>query len=209
KRWPFLGLAAACVIVALFGWGIYYSRAAQLERQVSGRLEQKIDLMRRVEVQMNQVRKETAALDAVATPLLSAVSERTFWTELLEDLNTRLPKEDIWITELAGTSAGRPLTIGASRPGTSELSASPTPINGRSAAIERTLDGLLVRGLYMFNPRQQEVAVDYFRNLTNSPFFAIDPNNQAKALKPTTPTSSEWAFPYELHLDLKKPVKLP
>ena len=152
-----------------------------------------------------QVRQEPAQQDVP----VQVISEEEQKKLAALDLNMRLPKEDIWITELAGTSAGRPLTIGASRPGTSELSASPTPINGRSAAIERTLDGLLVRGLYMFNPRQQEVAVDYFRNLTNSPFFAIDPNNQAKALKPTTPTSSEWAFPYELHLDLKKPVKLP
>jgi hypothetical protein len=53
------------------------------------------------------------------------------------------------------------------------------------------------------------VVVDYFRNLASSPWFAIDLNNQAKAIKPTTPNNSEWAFPYELRLDLKKPVPLP
>jgi hypothetical protein len=37
----------------------------------------------------------------------------------------------------------------------------------------------------------------------------IDPKNQARYLKPTTPTNTEWAFPYELRLDLKKPVPLP
>jgi hypothetical protein len=66
-----------------------------------------------------------------------------------------------------------------------------------------------VRGLYLFNPRQQEIVVDYFRNLVESPWFALDPKNQAKAIKPTTPNNTEWAFPYELRLDLKKPVPLP
>jgi hypothetical protein len=66
-----------------------------------------------------------------------------------------------------------------------------------------------VRGLYLFNPKQQEVVVDYFKNLVDSPWFAIDPKNQAKVLKPTTPNNTEWAFPYELRLDLKKPVPLP
>jgi len=51
--------------------------------------------------------------------------------------------------------------------------------------------------------------VDYFRNLVGSPFFAIDPNDQARAIKPSTPTNTEWAFPYELHLDLRKPVEIP
>jgi hypothetical protein len=66
-----------------------------------------------------------------------------------------------------------------------------------------------VRGLYLFNPKQQDVVVDYFRNLVGSPYFSIDPNNQARVMKPSTPNNTEWAFPYELHLDLRKPLKLP
>jgi hypothetical protein len=66
-----------------------------------------------------------------------------------------------------------------------------------------------VRGLYLFSPKQEEVVVDYFRNLVGSRFFSIDPNNQARVIKPTTPNDTEWAFPYELHLDLRKPVQLP
>ena len=51
--------------------------------------------------------------------------------------------------------------------------------------------------------------VDYFRTWSSSPYFAIDPNNQSEVIKPTTPNNTEWAFPYELRLDLKKPVTLP
>jgi len=50
--------------------------------------------------------------------------------------------------------------------------------------------------------------VDYFRNLTGSPWFAIDQANQANYIKPTTPNDTEWAFPYELRLDLRKPIRL-
>jgi hypothetical protein len=94
--------------------------------------------------------------------------------------------------------------------------ASPTPA-GSPAAPRRgpspkpagpAIDGLLVRGLYLSNPRQQEVVVEFFRNLVSSPFLAIDANNQSRVMKPSTPTKTEWAYPYELHLDLKKPLKL-
>ena len=71
------------------------------------------------------------------------------------------------------------------------------------------IDGLLIRGLYLWNARQQEVVVDYFKNLVGSPFFKIDLKNQQKVIKPTMPNNNEWAFPYELQLDLKQPLPLP
>jgi hypothetical protein len=58
-------------------------------------------------------------------------------------------------------------------------------------------------------PKQQEVVVDYFRNLTGSPWFNIDPDNQSRVIKPSMPTNTEWAFPYELRLELRRPLPLP
>ena len=72
------------------------------------------------------------------------------------------------------------------------------------------IDGVNVRGLYMYNPKQQEIVVDYFRNLAGSPFFNINPNKPEIVIKSTSvPNDTEWAFPYELQLDLRKPVKMP
>jgi hypothetical protein len=89
----------------------------------------------------------------------------------------------------------------------------PAPAVARSTtkgqANAAAVDGILLRGLYLFNPKQQEVVVDYFRNLVGSPFFNVDPNNQARVIKSTIPNNTDWAFPYELRLELRKPVKLP
>ena len=214
RRRPFFILAAACFLLGLIGWGFYYTRAASVERKATERLAERVDVMRRVAAQMDTVRKQTTALDSVATPLSAAINDRTFWTEIIEDLNARLPKEKIWITQLVALSGGKPIGGGDLRPGRVEATpvptVTPTPAAGaRPAPVEPAIDGIFVRGLYLFNPKQQEVVVDFFRNLISSPFFAIDPNNQAKVIRPTTPNNTEWAFPYELRLDLKKPVKLP
>lgn len=210
RRRPYFVLAAACFVLGLLAWGAYYWRAAQTEERATTRLEEKVDAMRRIETQMSQVRKETAALDNLSAPLVGAINDRSFWPLVLEDLNARLPKADIWITELVPTSGGKPLGAPDSRAvvvGATPVP-SPSPRPGATPA-QPAIDGLLVRGLYLFNPKQQEVVVDYFRNLVESPWFAIDPKNQAKVIKPTTPNNTEWAFPYELRLDLKKPVPLP
>jgi len=217
RRRPFLIGAATCVIAALLGWSVFYMHAAGVLSAVKEQVDAKVATLRGFQTRIDGIRKEATTLDGVASPLLEALNARSFWPQLLEDLNARLPKENIWVTELIPLSNGKPV-IGAvtARPGAAAAAAEPaaTPITGARAAGGRAqggpaIDGLLIRGLYLWNARQQEVVVDYFKNLVGSPFFKIDPKNQQLVIKPTMPNNNEWAFPYELQLDLKQPLALP
>jgi type IV pilus assembly protein PilM len=214
RRRPFLIGTAGCVIAALLGWSIFYWHAGGVLRATKQQVDAKLETLRGFQGKLDGIRKDATSLDNIALPLLNAVKARSFWPQLLEDLNARLPKENIWVTELIPLSNGRPvigtpaLPEGAPQPATS----APTPItparpSGKGGGP--AIDGLLIRGLYLWNPRQQEVVVDYFKNLVGSPFFAIDPKNQQKVIKPTMPNNTEWAFPYELQLDLKESLSLP
>jgi len=210
RRRPFLIGAAACVIAALLGWSVFYMHAAGVLNAIKQQVDAKVSTLRGFQTPIDGIRKEATTLDSVASPLLDAVNARSFWPQLLEDLNARLPKENIWVTELVPLSNGKPVMGGAATtPGTAPAAAEPAaparPGAGRGPAI----DGLLIRGLYLWNARQQEVVVDYFKNLVGSPFFKIDPKNQQRVIKPTMPNNTEWAFPYELQLDLKQPLPLP
>jgi type IV pilus assembly protein PilM len=214
KRRPFFVAAAACFLLILLGWSAYYARAAGVIRQSAQALQERITPMQLTEKRFDSLKKQTASLDTVATPLITAINDHDFWPQILEDLNARLPEGEIWITELYATSGGKPLGVSGS-----QMAAAPTPPppsrpGTRSGARPSVpsgpaIDGITVHGLYMYNPKQQEVVVDYFRNLISSPLFNINPNNQAAVIKSTIPTDTEWAFPYELHLDLRKPVNLP
>src|SRR5881275_3260114 len=217
RRRPFFIGAAACVIAALLGWSVFYLHAAGVFWAVKQQVDAKVGTLRGFQTRIDGIRKDATAFDSVASPLLEGVNARSFWPQLLEDLNARLPKENIWVTELIPLSNGKPV-IGAvtARPGAAAPAAEPaaTPTTGARAAGGRAqggpaIDGLLIRGLYLWNARQQEVVVDYFKNLVGSPFFKIDPKNQQLAIKPTMPNNNEWAFPYELQLDLKQPLALP
>jgi type IV pilus assembly protein PilM len=216
RRRPFLIGAAACVTAALLGWSVFYLQAAGILRESKRQADAKVDSLRAFQTRIDAIRKDATTLDSFATPLVTAVNSRSFWPQLLEDLNTRLPKENIWITELVPLSNGKPiLGVGAAGRTTniSEPAATPItparPITGRIQTAGPAIDGLLIRGLYLWNARQQEVVVDYFNNLVGSPFFSIDPKNQQKVIKPTMPNNTEWAFPYELQLDFKQPLPLP
>ena len=213
KRRPFFIAAAACILLALLGWSAYYTRAAQVAQQTAQAMRQKNDSMRGPEAQLDKLKKQITALDNIATPLITAVNDRNFWPQILEDLNARLPEADIWITELAATSGGKLLGVPEKRAG--ETAPAPTPIVAGSpakggATAGKVIDGIMVRGLYLYNPKQQEIVVDYLRNLAKSPFFTIDPRTPERVIKSNSvPNDTEWAFPYELQLTLKKPVKMP
>jgi type IV pilus assembly protein PilM len=217
KRRPFFIVAAGCFILALLGWSAYFARAAQVTRHATEQLQQKIDTMRAAESRLGKLKIQATSLDNVATPLIAAINDRSFWPEILEELNARLPEGGIWITELSATSGGKPIGVGEKPTGW--IAPSPALASSPESAARSTtnlaasgpaIDGILVRGLYMFNPKQQEIVVDYFRNLVASPFFNIDPNNQARVIKSNSvPNDNEWAFPYELQLDLRQPMKLP
>ena len=212
KRRPFFIAAAACILFALLGWSAYYTRAAQVAQQTAQALRQKNDTMNVAEAQLEKLKKQITALDNTATPLITAVNDRNFWPQILEQLNSRLPESDIWITELAATSGGKLLGVSEKRAGEAAPTPPPTsagPKGKTAAAAANVIDGINVRGLYLWNPKQQEIVVDYLRNLANSPLFAVDVKTPERFIKSNSvPNDSEWAFPYELQLTLRKPVKL-
>src|ERR1700720_711014 len=193
KRRPFFVMAAAAVILALLGWGFYYTRAAQVARFGAEKIRNINAPMQAAEAKIEKLRKQAASLDALGAPLAVAINDRFFWIEILEDLNARLPKEDIWITELIPMSGGKPIGVDEKR--AAEIA--PPAVVAKSTPKTAAIDGILLRGLYLFNPKQQEVVVDYFRNLARSPYFNVDPKNQARVIKSTIPNNTEGAFPYE------------
>ena len=213
KRRPFFVAAAACILFALLGWSVYYTRAALIAQQSAQAMRQKNENMHVAEAQLDKLKKQITALDNVATPLIATVNDRNFWPQILEDLNTRLPEADIWITELAATSGGKLLGGPEKRAGETGAVPSPTaPLSTASTApaAGKVIDGILLRGLYLYNPKQQEIVVDYLRNLAKSPFFAVDPRTPERVIiSNNVPNDMDWAFPYELQLTLRKPVKLP
>src|SRR5262245_28733146 len=211
KRRSFFIAAAACILLALVGWSAYYTRAAQVAQQTAQTIRQKNDTMRVAEGQLDKLKKQITALDNTATPLIAAVNDRNFWPQLLEQLNSRLPESDIWITELAATSGGKLLGVSEKRAAETASTPPQTPVGAMAkSATAAAIDGINVRGLYLWNPKQQEIVVDYLRNLANSPLFAVDPKTPERFVKSNSvPNDTEWAFPFELQLTLRKPVKMP
>jgi type IV pilus assembly protein PilM len=209
QRQPFFVIAGTCFILGLLAWGFYFARIAHIQSDVATMLQREVSEMQGYERQLAQLRRELDSLDGAASPLLGLVSDQGAWLRILDDLNARLPKQDIWITELAPTS-GEKIIGQTANPGPAAAIKPTPPPRGRPARASNLpmIDGVFVRGLYLFNPKQQEIVVDYFRNLLGSTIFEVDANRQSEVIKPSTPTTTEWAYPYELRLKLRQSFPL-
>src|SRR5215475_8245553 len=115
KRRLYFIAAAACIVLALLGWSVYYTRAAQVAQRTAETLRQKNSTMQLTEARLDKLKKQIAILDTTATPLITAVNDRNFWPQILEQLNSHLPQSDIWLTELAATSGGKLLGVSEKR----------------------------------------------------------------------------------------------
>ena len=213
-RRPHLAAAAVCLLAALAGWWLYYLRATRLKAEVVERLSVKITAMQALERQFRRLKADTDALTVRAAPLTQAVEDRQFYPRLLGDLNARLPHEgarasSVWITQLEPTIAGRPVVFeDPDKPlnagGNVVNLAAAAPAAGTSARARPAVDGLHLKGLYLSNPRGDNVVEDFVKELAKSPYFDLDLNNPKTIILSRSPqTDQAWAFDYELQLKLK------
>lgn len=200
QRQPYLITSGLCVLLILAGFWLYYRLAAAVERdilrskdsKVAG-LEEKVAGLQELERKFDTVKKELKAQQETVAPYLQAVYDRDYWITIIDDLNARLPDRLIWITQF---DPGYFPSDGkfASALGSQERTTPPA-----SPAKQRF--GIMIKGLFLENPKGAGVVDDYAKNLSESPWFEVDPNKIR-----TTPNDKQWAYDYELHLYLKNPI---
>lgn len=205
RRKPFLVLAAACLLLALGAWWLYFSQAAKVTDEVLAAVNADVSKLDGVAQQMDKLVAEQKKLEGLVAPVLLASAERSAWAEIFDELGAKLPPRFIWITEMqpvggrsqsADKPAGEP--SGPARPGQKSGAGSIT-------ALE-------IKGLYLDNPpntNEARIVDEFVDNLKTSPVFVL-PDDKAKIItQRTTPTGESWAYGYTLVLPLRKPIPLP
>jgi type IV pilus assembly protein PilM len=210
QRQPYFVLTGVCLLLTLAGWWLYFLRAASIENYVlSAEVDPKAKRLQSFEGEQKNVRRDVEDLEKRAQPLMEAVRQRGFWLRVLDDINGRLPIDNVWITSLeigALTPEGEftPL-LGDFNASTSSGRPSPSR-SGRNLKFERKESlGLRLKGLYLDNERQAGVVDEFLNKLNESPLLDIDMSRK-NIVNPVrqSPTFTEWAYDFELRLKLKK-----
>ena len=197
ERRPYILLAGVCALLALTGWWLYYDHAAAVTDQVSEKLKPTVDTLKSFEKRMNDARADIKAQQETAAPLLTAVEERGYWVKVIEDINTRLPKDFVWIT-----------SFDAKNPVVKADAADANAPGGKGKTSAPTGPVLMLKGLWLFNERQALVFDDFVAKLKDSPLFEVI-TEKDKGFVRSVENDSEWAYEFAIPLVLKNSITLP
>jgi type IV pilus assembly protein PilM len=221
KRKPFLILAAICLILAPASAWLFFTRANSITRMMLDGVSADVGRLEAVARQFNALEAENKRLQEAARPLIQAVTERTSWAEILQELGAKLPPRFIWVTEIKALSNGKPyvpVTSPSSSPPPQQLDgqrqAGPSPQPRQQPAEgQPKIDGLEISGLYLANPpneKEARIIDEFVDKLQVSEVFKIEEKDKAKVvIRRTTPDGQSWAYGYTLVLPLQNPISLP
>ena len=217
---PYLYVAGLCTLACLAGWGAFFVRGGEIKSRMLTQTNAKVADLQKFERAFSAIERRNDALKQEAASVLDTVSDRDAWIAIIDDINSRLPRDFVWITQITPTFQGTPIAFGdmeevektkPAPPKTPPGKAGPSAAAAAQAAppAEVRIDGLHVRGLYFWNrPNQQQVVNQFVENLAESPHFKLDlADIQSVVATLTTPSNKEWAFEYELKLALRHPLR--
>lgn len=208
RKKPFFAVAAACLLVALAGWWYFLLCATEIKDEVLSDVGRKVSELAEFESHFNEARAQIRDLDRRMEPLVELLRDRDYWMAILEDINSHLPPENIWITRFDPST--EPLTAAEAE---EDSRADRAPRGRRDRRPAREADDvsvirtIRVQGLYL---ERTGVVDEFVRNLSDSEYFDITSRNRNQVLATrSTPTAERWAHSYELILPLKEPIRLP
>ena len=113
---------------------------------------------------------------------------REAYPDILAELSSKIPDRFLWITEI--------------------LPAGESPQKGVSPKTQDAiLNTLVIKGLYLDNPRQAAVIDDFVNALQSSTIFAFDEKEKSKIITQRgSPSGDYWAYPFSLRIPLRNPV---
>ena len=215
-RRPYFIAAGVCLLLALAGWWLYFMRAADIQNGVLTEINTKVATMRGFEDRFTKTKADIAKIAASAAPLTQLAEDRQFWPRVINELNQKLPEKYIWITQMDPTVGGKPITLGEpSKPLLASIpsaSASAPTLPGRpgvaATAKAPMIDGLHIRGLYLVNDSKDGIVTQFYKNLLDSKLFKLDKNERLVILNRDPQNDKDWAFAYEMQLNLATPQPL-
>jgi type IV pilus assembly protein PilM len=198
RRRPFLILAALSLLAMLAGFWLYNDRAAKATIAVTESLTPEVNALKAIESKMKAARKDIDALVEQSAPLLQATEDRQFWLKVINDINSRLPKEYVWITSFETTvqTPKAPPTVGRPKKG-APAEKPPEP---------RTI--VQLRGYYLFNDKQAGVVDEFVEKLEQSELYEVLKKEEDGFIR-AVPNEADWAYEFAIPLALKKAIALP
>jgi type IV pilus assembly protein PilM len=195
---PFLVLAGVSVLAGLAAGWAYFERASAIASEMVQRVEQQAGPLKDYERKIKTAREDLRRAEESATPFLKLAEEREHWPKLLQDINTRLKGDLVWVVSfksLESVESAESKSKGLK----SKLVESADKGKGKVQGQPAARSGIMIHGLYLNNPDGAKVVDDFVRNLGESELYEVAKDE----LKRSVPNEKEWAYEFSVPLVFK------
>ena len=185
KRFPYLAAGVVFLLASLGAWYGFAIQAASITRTATATIDAQITKETSISNQMQSIGSKEASINQTSDTLLSAISLREAYPRILAELSSKVPERYLWITEIQPTGD--------------------LPQRGIPAKVgDGTVKAILIKGLYLDNPRQASVIDDFVTALQSSDVFAVEDKDKSKVITQRgSPNGEYWAYPYALRIPLR------
>ena len=189
KRFPFLAAAAVIAVATLGAWYIHAVNATRLTVQKTEEITQLTTQAAGVSANIQTLQKQQEEIEKSSGELLSVVLLREAYPRILAELASKVPDHYLWITEI-------------------QPALDATPKGSTAKGGDTTVKALIVKGLYLDNPRQAQVIDDFVTALQSSDVFVVEEKEKSKIItQRSSPSGEYWAYPFSLRIPLRTPIQ--
>ena len=189
KRLPYLVTTGVVFIATLVAWYLYAVNVTKVTAQKTEEVNQRYRQESAVSDKILELQKKQDELTKAGNELLSVILLRDAYPKILAELAAKVPDRFLWITEV------QPVTDLAQK-GT------------QSQGGENLVKAVIVKGLYLDNPRQASVIDDFITSLQSSEVFLVEEKDKSKIITQRgSPNNDFWAYSFALKIPLRKPIQ--
>jgi len=188
KRFPFLAAAVFFFLASLGAWYGFALQATSLTKATTSSIDSEIAKDSRISSQIKALASKEVSIQQTSDAILSVINLREAYPRILAELSAKVPERYLWITQIQAVGD--------------------IPQRGAAAKTnDGSIKALLVKGLYLDNPRQASVIDDFVTALQSSDVFAVEEKEKSKIITQRgSPNGEYWAYPFSLRIPLRNPI---
>jgi Tfp pilus assembly protein PilN len=180
------------VIITLSAWYLFADYATKVTVQKIEEITQQSKQADAVTEKFRALQKKQDEIRKTSGELLKVVLLREAYPKIIAELAAKVPERFLWITDV--------------QPAVEASSKNPV----RSALEkggENSVKAVIVKGLYLDNPRQASVIDDFVTSLQSSELFVVEEKEMTKVITQRgSPSGEYWAYPFTLRIPLRTPI---
>lgn len=185
RRIPFLATAAVILLATLGAWCFYARNATEFTRQETEKLALATANESQISSQLKKLQDDEGIVVKKSGDLQYLITLRQAYPRILAELAAKVPERFLWITEVQAV-------------GDTAQKESPSKLG------EGKIVAVMIKGLYLDNPRQASVIDDFVTALQNSEVFLVEEKDKSKIITERgSPSGEFWAYPFSLRIPLR------